>query len=42
MAGMKACAGTLQWMAMLMWFEASRGDVVASLRANRGAEEKNV
>ena len=31
MAGMKACAGSLQWMAMLMWFEASRGDVVAEV-----------
>lgn len=30
-AGMKACAGSLQWMAMLMWFEASRGDVVAEV-----------
>ena len=45
-----ACAGSLQWMAMLMWVEATRGDVVAEVPwagmgwqvFKPGAEEKNV
>ena len=49
-ARLAAACGSLQWMAMLMWVEAARGDVVAEIPwgAMRwqvfkpGAEEKNV